>query len=325
MGEKPDHWKRGGAVERLRRHANLAYLQARAAPPKNLVVAGLLVVTSLFLVAAAATSGVGLGLREADAPSPVSEAAIAKTYACGDPEVASLLGAVPVLRSGKPSGAKSTKRTKPVGIPASGGRRRITAALAKLERGLNGGWNRSDASVVPLGQNGYVRRDLPVYRAGFDTYDFALQKRPKDGQFSAEQLAGTSYAMVLCLSFNTDHCFPPGDFPKIGRGRKVNLIQASARGRPSNNTNSILLTVNRIQASARGVLGPSRSPSAAPRHRSPALDRSVLRAFACVGHAPRANAARRRISSERGLGLVLGLPRGGAAAAREREIERERE
>ena len=233
MGEK-DHWKRGGAAQRMQRYASLAYLQAKAAPPKHLAVAALLLVSTLVVVALAATSGAGLRLPAAS-PSVVAEAAAsAKAYVCGDPELGSLLGAVPVLRSGKPSGAKPTKRTRPVGIPASGGRRRIAAALAKLERGLNGGWNTSGASAVPLGQNGYVRRDLPVYRAGLDTHDFALLKRPKDGLLSAEELADpTGYAMILCLSFNTDHCFPPGEFPKIGRGRKVNpSVRSQWRAQP---------------------------------------------------------------------------------------------
>jgi hypothetical protein len=80
---------------------------------------------------------------------------------------------------------------------------------------------------VPLGQHGYVKRDLPVYKDGFSRLDevVTVLPRPKSGLFSAEQLQAQDYNMILCLSFNTDMCFDPQQHNLIGDSRKVNRIQ----------------------------------------------------------------------------------------------------
>ncbi len=101
----------------------------------------------------------------------------------------------------------------------------LDSALTRIERQANRGWNVTSPKVLPLGQNGYVKRDLPVYKDGFNRIDITVGTRPKSGIAPVEQLQGNGYNMVLCLSFNTDHCFDPLRYDALGGSRKVNRIQ----------------------------------------------------------------------------------------------------
>mmetsp|Transcript_13308 Transcript_13308/g.23660 ORF Transcript_13308/g.23660 Transcript_13308/m.23660 type:complete len:685 (-) Transcript_13308:355-2409(-) len=99
--------------------------------------------------------------------------------------------------------------------------------LWKIEREATKGWNVSEPNVQPLGQLGYVKRDLPVYKEGLNklnSYPTVLS-RPKSGLFSVDQLAGDTYNMIMCLSFNTDHCFDPDQHHMIHKSKRVNRIQ----------------------------------------------------------------------------------------------------
>lgn len=74
--------------------------------------------------------------------------------------------------------------------------------------------------MVPLGQFGYVKRDLPVYQPAFEELGFVLASRPQDGlrtSFFGE------FDVALCLSFNTDHCgfVSTMDFERLGDEKKM--------------------------------------------------------------------------------------------------------
>lgn len=114
----------------------------------------------------------------------------------------------------------------PINIPISDFTiRDFENILGKIEKTANKGWNVSSPKVLPLGQLGYVKRDLPVYKDGFNKIDIAVGYRPKSGIASVDQLSGNSYNMIICLSFNTDHCFEPTRYDALGGSRKVNRIQ----------------------------------------------------------------------------------------------------
>eukprot|EP00511_Aplanochytrium_stocchinoi_P000647 CAMPEP_0204824038 /NCGR_PEP_ID=MMETSP1346-20131115/2098_1 /ASSEMBLY_ACC=CAM_ASM_000771 /TAXON_ID=215587 /ORGANISM="Aplanochytrium stocchinoi, Strain GSBS06" /LENGTH=604 /DNA_ID=CAMNT_0051950981 /DNA_START=252 /DNA_END=2066 /DNA_ORIENTATION=+ len=103
---------------------------------------------------------------------------------------------------------------------------KVQATLRKVEIAMNKGWNTTDPTIIPLGDFDYVRRDLPVYKAAFEAIDVTVNKRFKGGVFNTEQLKDQDrYNGILCLSFNTDHCFPPESFKEIGLSRKVNRIK----------------------------------------------------------------------------------------------------
>ncbi|GBG28826.1 Aspartyl aminopeptidase [Hondaea fermentalgiana] len=102
----------------------------------------------------------------------------------------------------------------------------LTRVLTRMETSMNEGWNQTEVKVQPLGQAGYVKRDLPVYKDGFSREDMTVLPRAKDGIYSVSQLRGSTYNVIVCLSFNTDHCFDPKEFVSIGKTRKVNRIQA---------------------------------------------------------------------------------------------------
>mmetsp|Transcript_3400 Transcript_3400/g.6507 ORF Transcript_3400/g.6507 Transcript_3400/m.6507 type:complete len:673 (+) Transcript_3400:164-2182(+) len=102
----------------------------------------------------------------------------------------------------------------------------LARSLVAIETEMNQGWNQSNAKVLPLGQMGYVKRDLPVYKDGLQKMEMSLLSRPKSGLYSKNELASSAYNMILCLSFNTDHCFDPDQYAAIGKSRKVNRLQA---------------------------------------------------------------------------------------------------
>ena len=99
-------------------------------------------------------------------------------------------------------------------------------ALYAVERAHTDGWNRSNAVVVPLGQLGYVKRDLPVYKPAFIKAGFDVIKRPEKGMWPSSKITADAsvYGVMLCLSFNNDHCFDPSMFPSIPRDRKINRL-----------------------------------------------------------------------------------------------------
>jgi len=100
-----------------------------------------------------------------------------------------------------------------------------SAELRNIEVLMNQGWNATVLKVQPLGQLGYVKRDLPVYKDGFSKLDRVdILERPKSGLFSVEELKKSTYNSILCLSFNTDHCFDPNEYAALGPSRKVNRI-----------------------------------------------------------------------------------------------------
>ncbi len=106
-------------------------------------------------------------------------------------------------------------------------RNNLQTLLAKIESSSHAGWNVSDAKVLPLGQAGYVRRDLPVYKNALDYHGFTVLSRAEGGFLELKQTESRSlYSAILCLSFNTDHCLrdPNKQHPKIGLDRKINRI-----------------------------------------------------------------------------------------------------
>jgi hypothetical protein len=82
------------------------------------------------------------------------------------------------------------------------------------------------ARVLVLGQQGYVKRDLPVYKAAFESIHFTLLPRPASGKIDAAAVSSPAeFDSLLCLSFNTDHCLDSDEnFEDIGRGRKINRL-----------------------------------------------------------------------------------------------------
>lgn len=147
--------------------------------------------------------------------------------------------------------------------------RKLSYTLGKIEREMNKGWNTtqepsasgssqgSQIKVLPLGDYDYVRRDLPVYKGGFDALEAQSRprassalvvtevlKRPKGGMlliptpsgvtFETEEkrdvemdkfLVSSEYSALLCLSFNTDHCINDENFRFIPRSKKINRIK----------------------------------------------------------------------------------------------------
>jgi len=103
---------------------------------------------------------------------------------------------------------------------------KVQQTLQKVEHAMNKGWNTTDPIIMPLGDFDYVRRDLPVYQKGFDALGITVNKRFKGGVFTADHVQDPKrYNAILCLSFNTDHCFPPESFKSIGLSRRVNRIK----------------------------------------------------------------------------------------------------
>ena len=99
-------------------------------------------------------------------------------------------------------------------------------ALLAVEKAHTDGWNRDNAVVIPLGQSGYVKRDLPVYKPAFEAAGFDVKRRAEKGMWPSEKIdaPSTAYGVLLCLSFNNDHCFDPQMFPRIPKDRKINRL-----------------------------------------------------------------------------------------------------
>ena len=57
--------------------------------------------------------------------------------------------------------------------------------------------------------------------AGFD-----VKRRAEKGMWPSEKIDAppTAYGVLLCLSFNNDHCFDPQMFPRIPKDRKINRL-----------------------------------------------------------------------------------------------------
>lgn len=118
---------------------------------------------------------------------------------------------------------------------------KIRYTLRKLEISLNNGWNSSLSTkgILPLGDFDYVRRDLPVYKLGYEKLRIKVQKRPKGGllfikspfdnsdvRIPDKYLLTENYAAIMCLSFNTDHCINEENFKFIPLNKKVNRIKS---------------------------------------------------------------------------------------------------
>jgi len=119
-----------------------------------------------------------------------------------------------------PSGLDLKQRLGALGIFGS----TWTQLLQKIDLETSGAWIKSKARVQVLGQQGYVKRDLPVYTQAFE--GFELLGRPASGKIGASHMTtGDEFDVVLCLSFNTDHCLDSDDqFDLVGPGRKINRI-----------------------------------------------------------------------------------------------------
>ena len=216
-------------------HAREAAARARVAlaqgrPPRALVaVLAVVAVMTLLRVAQARRSGPGLGLglgisAGGGGAEQSSSSGAALLSSAPEVDIFEALGGLGA------SVAREGEALRREGVRALDVRLslvQVTQRLAQLEYASNKGWNVSEARVVPLGQHGYVKRDLPVYKDGFSRLDevVTVLPRPKSGLFSAEQLQAQDYNMILCLSFNTDMCFDPQQHNLIGDSRKVNRIQ----------------------------------------------------------------------------------------------------
>eukprot|EP00924_Labyrinthula_sp_SR-Ha-C_P012322 snap_masked-scaffold_10-processed-gene-3.27-mRNA-1 protein AED:0.42 eAED:0.46 QI:0/-1/0/1/-1/1/1/0/587 len=65
---------------------------------------------------------------------------------------------------------------------------------------------KNSVSILPIGDLDYVRRDLPVYKLAVDEHpDVQILQRPKGGMYIQKQIK-TKVNILLCLSFNTNHC-----------------------------------------------------------------------------------------------------------------------
>ena len=119
--------------------------------------------------------------------------------------------------------------------------KKIQYTLRKIERVNNAGWNSSNMKMLPLGDYDYVRRDLPVYKSGFEVLAVNVLRRPKGGmlyiplpdqpvlELTKEEkeayIVTEDYGGLLCLSFNTDHCMNDENFRYIPLSKKINRIK----------------------------------------------------------------------------------------------------
>lgn len=108
--------------------------------------------------------------------------------------------------------------------------------LSKLEHEITNGWNKQPSSrILVVGTSGYIKRDLPIYEMAFATSSqftvarHPLLPAPASSSSKKTKPAATftegDYDALLCLSFNTDSCLLPEQFPElVPRNKKINRI-----------------------------------------------------------------------------------------------------
>ena len=99
--------------------------------------------------------------------------------------------------------------------------------LIRAEKEITSSWGKeTGVRVLIVGTAGYIKRDLPAYQFGFKAPRFEILNPYAHAKKNFKPLLDPKdFDILVCLSFNTDLCLSPEEFPSVvPRMKKVNRV-----------------------------------------------------------------------------------------------------